>query len=51
MKPVSDQTCTQSAPPTLIEFLLGDGIRRGWLEEHCIATYNAQTDYSGLTSK
>ncbi len=41
MERASDQTCTQSAPPSLIEFLLGDGKRRGWLEEHCIAVHNA----------
>jgi hypothetical protein len=49
MERVSDQICTQSVPPSLIEFLLGDGIRRGWLEEHRIAMYSAPADYSRST--
>jgi hypothetical protein len=50
METICDMTSTQSAPPSLIEFLLGDGIRPGWLEKQDISMYKALANDSQQTS-
>lgn len=41
MENIHDRDSNQFVPPTLIEFLLGDGTRPGWLDQQRISTYNA----------
>jgi hypothetical protein len=39
MENVHDRNSNQFAPPSLIEFLLGDGIRPGWLDKQYVSMY------------
>jgi len=51
MEVIANRSHAQSVPPSLIEFLLGDGIHTGWLDEHGIPTGRTLANNSRQTSK
>jgi len=44
MKVIADQSIVQAASHSLVEFLLGDGVRLGWLDTYC-RTSSAKSRY------
>jgi hypothetical protein len=51
METIRDRNSNQFAPPSLIEFLLGDGTRPGWLDYQPISMYSMLASHSQPISK
>jgi hypothetical protein len=51
MESIRDRNSSQFAAPSLIEFMLGDGIHPGWLDEQRISMYNSLAIGSQHSSK
>ena len=51
METICDRTSNQFVPPSLIEFLLGDGVRPGWLDNQRFSVYHSLAIPSQQSSK